>query len=374
MTKSGSPNVAITLGDVAGIGPEVVARACADGRVRGSCRPLVVGHPQILRRAATLAGVRLAVRELDALDALSALEADPGQVACWNPAGDAALAVPPATVDPRAGDAAYRCLLAATQAALAGHVDAIVTAPISKAALHAAGHHYPGHTEILAELCGVQRYAMMLYLPTACEGQGTGPRPTSEESANTSSARVPVPCPSHGVSSSGLAVAHVTLHTSIASVPGLLTAAGVLEKIELTIAFLERIGCSSPRVGVSALNPHAGEEGLFGDEEPRIIRPAVESARAMYGEAAFVDGPIPADTLFRRALDGEFDGVVAMYHDQGHIALKLAGLGRAVNVTLGLPIVRTSPSHGTAFDIAWQGVARAEGIVDAIRLAVRLKA
>ena len=231
--------------------------------------------------------------------------------------------------------------MASTRAALCGEIDAITTAPLNKAALHAAGLDYPGHTEILAEECGVREFAMMLYLPPG-------------ESL-------------HGPF--GLGVAHVTLHTSIRSVPGLLTTQHIEETIHLIDRFLKRIGCESPRVGVCALNPHAGEEGLFGDEETTLIAPAVEAARRA---GALATGPIPADALLRRAVHGEFDGVAAMYHDQGHIALKLIGFERAVNVTLGLPIVRTSPSHGTAFDIAWQGHARAEGFVEAVRTAAML--
>jgi 4-hydroxythreonine-4-phosphate dehydrogenase len=170
-------------------------------------------------------------------------------------------------------------------------------------------------------------------------------------------------------SPNGLCVAHVTLHTSIASVPGLLSTDAVGETIELVDAFLRRIGCDPPRIAVCALNPHAGEDGLFGDEERRIIAPAVKAAREAGRNAA---GPFPADTLIRRAVRGEFDGLVAMYHDQGHIAFKLIGFDRAVNITLGLPIVRTSPSHGTAFDIAWTGQASAEGLIEAIRIAVLL--
>jgi 4-hydroxythreonine-4-phosphate dehydrogenase len=164
-------------------------------------------------------------------------------------------------------------------------------------------------------------------------------------------------------------VAHVTLHTSIASVPALITHAAVNKTIGLVHTFMQRVGCASPRVGVCALNPHAGELGLFGDEERRVIAPAVQQAVLRGINAA---GPYPADTLLKRAVDGEFDGVVAMYHDQGHIALKLIGFGRAVNVTLGLPIVRTSPSHGTAFDIAWQGVADAAGMIAALSVAADL--
>ncbi|MBW3542829.1 MAG: 4-hydroxythreonine-4-phosphate dehydrogenase PdxA [Planctomycetes bacterium] len=349
------PRLAITLGDVAGIGPEVTARACADERVRSVCTPIVVGHAGVLRRAVELTGVDLGIDEVDGPDEPSPRVAtrglgpqSPYSVACWNPSGDEAAKVAAGRLDARAGRAAYEWLLAAAGAALEGRVDGIVTAPLNKAALHAAGHRYPGHTEILAEVCGVSRYAMMLHLP---------PRPGLAESH-------------------GLSVAHVTLHTSLASVPRLLTVGSVVERIELLADFLHNLAKPDPRIGVCALNPHAGEEGLFGDEESQIIRPAVERAARELTNGAragvSVEGPLPADTLFRRAVDGEFDGVVAMYHDQGHIALKLLGFGRAVNVTLGLPIVRTSPSHGTAFDIAWQGVARAEGMIDAIQVAARL--
>lgn len=326
------------MGDVAGIGPEVMVRAWQDERVHRACRPLVVGHPEVLARAVQLVGARFEV--------LPAQNCEPGPLAphvipCWNPAGNDAALVPLGRNDPRSGRAAYDYLHAATTRTLAGDFDAITTAPLSKAALHLAGLHYPGHTEILAELCGVKDFAMMLYLP-----KGELIRQES-----------------------GLGVVHVTLHTSIRSVPDLLSTAAVLSKIRLLDRFLRDLGVSTPRVGVCALNPHAGEEGLFGDEEARLIAPAVEQA-LVQGIAA--RGPFPADTLLKRACEGEFDGVVAMYHDQGHIALKLVGFGRAVNVTLGLPLVRTSPSHGTAFDIAWQGRASGEGMVEAVCVAARL--
>ena len=319
--------IAITLGDVAGIGPEVIVRAWS----RAPASLVVVGHPEILRRAIQLVGADLEVREVDDLRFPGA---EASSIPCWNPAGDDAADVPPGQNDRRAGRAAYEYLCAATRAALAGTVDAIVTAPLSKAALHLAGLKYPGHTEILAELCQTPDHGMMLYL------QDTGSR--------------------------GLGVIHTTLHTSIQSVPDLLTTPLIVDKIRLIDGFLKTVDCANPRIAVCALNPHAGEEGLFGNEEFRTIAPAV---RAAAGEGITVVGPLPADALFKRAFAGEFDGVVAMYHDQGHIALKLMGFDRAVNVTLGLPIVRTSPSHGTAFDIAWKGIARPEGMIEAIRVA-----
>jgi 4-hydroxythreonine-4-phosphate dehydrogenase len=333
------------MGDVAGIGPEVIARALDNEALWRQCTPIVVGHPEVLQRAVQLVGAALNIEparfDLTATPQCRTASLQQRLVLCWNPASDEAAAVPPGQNDPRAGRAAYDSLVAATRAALAGQVDAVVTAPLSKAALHLAGLKYPGHTEILAELCGVRDFGMMLYLP--------------------------------GIDSAGrrhnLGVVHATLHTSIRSVPELLTQPLILDKIRLIKRFLATVGCQTPRIAVCALNPHAGEEGLFGEEELRTIAPAVRAAAA---EGIAATGPLPADTLLKRAVEGEFDGVVAMYHDQGHIALKLVGFDRAVNITLGLPIVRTSPSHGTAFDIAWQGKARPEGMLEAIHVAALL--
>lgn len=323
--STGLPRIGLTIGDPAGIGPEVIVRAMADPYVRAICRPVVFGHSELITRAAKLTG--LTVENFE----------------CLNACRDDVLKVEPGTIDPRAGRAAHDALIAAGEAALRGEIDAVVTAPLNKAALHRAGIHVPGHTELLAKLCGVDRYAMMLFLPHGDVVQ----------------------------SPSGLCVAHVTLHTSIASVPGLLTTTCIAEKIDLVAGFLRDIGCLSPRIAVCSLNPHAGEDGLFGDEESRIIAPAVNAARDSGIE---VTGPVPADTLIRRAVRGEFDGLVAMYHDQGHIPFKLIGFDTAVNVTLGLPIVRTSPSHGTAFDIAWTGRAKPDGMIAAIDIAIKLAA
>lgn len=332
------PRIALTLGDVSGIGPEVVARALEDERLRKCCRPVVIGHPAVLLRAQKLIGSRI---EVTPVDSLSCIDWTSPMIWCWNPSDDLAAQVESGRIDAAAGRAAYDYLVAAARGALLGEIDAITTAPLNKAALHAAGLNYPGHTEILAAKCGVREFAMMLYLPPGEPLRGQF----------------------------GLGVAHTTLHTSIKSVPGLLSVDRIRETIELVAGFMQQIGCSAPRVGVCALNPHAGEEGLFGDEEATLIAPAVDAARKSGINA---QGPIPADALLRRAVQGEFDGVTAMYHDQGHIALKLIGFERAVNVTLGLPIVRTSPSHGTAFDIAWKGLARAEGFVEAVRTAALL--
>ncbi|QDU39254.1 4-hydroxythreonine-4-phosphate dehydrogenase [Maioricimonas rarisocia] len=341
MTDSVLPRIALTMGDVAGIGPELVARAAIHDRVTAVSRPVVVGHPEVLRKGLELIGSARPVAIIEQLDVASAA---PGEaVLCWNPSPVDVTGVDAGTVNAAAGQAAYDYLVAAAEAALAGTLDAIVTAPLNKYSLRQGGCPLPGHTEILADVCGRSEVAMMLY--AGREGRIAAPH--------------------------GLGVAHVTLHTSIASVPGLLTTARIAETIRLVHDFMRRMGCTAPRVGVCALNPHAGEQGLFGDEEARIIAPAVEAARR---DGIDASDPIPADALMRRAVDGEFDGVAAIYHDQGHIALKLVAFETAVNVTLGLPIVRTSPSHGTAFDIAWQGQAKATGMLTAIEAAAQLAA
>ncbi len=339
---SQKPLLAVTMGDAAGIGPEVIVRACAEPQVHQCCRPIVVGHPEVLREAIKLLGFDSRVIEVKELSELNGLETSPDSLMVVPIGSDEVLAVPHGKVDARTGHAAFEAVDWAIEQTLSGPFDGIVTAPLSKAALHAAGHIYPGHTELLAERCGVDDFAMMLYLPP-------------EE--------VP-PCPA------GLGVVHVTLHMAMREVFEHLSIEAVLAKCHLADRVMrDGMGLSAPRLGVCALNPHAGEDGLFGDEESRLIAPAVEQARQ---QGLDVAGPFPTDTLMGRARDGEFDALVAMYHDQGHIALKLLGMHRAVNITLGLPITRTSVAHGTAFDRAWQGTAEATGMVAALRAAARL--
>jgi len=310
------------MGDPAGIGPEIIAGAWGELRAIPDCRVVVYGHPEVMRRAAALRNVDTTIDCLTCCD-------------------DDLLEVLPGTIDPRAGHAAYSAILQAINDAQKGTVDAIVTAPIHKAALHRAGYPFPGHTEIFAERCGVENYAMMLYL-------GAGENITGQH---------------------GLAVVHVTLHTAMKTIFEQITIESVLTKIHLADGFMRRIMGDCPRIGVCSLNPHAGEEGLFGDEEIRIIRPAIDRAIA---EGLHVEGPQPADTIMLDARAGKYDAVVAMFHDQGHIALKLLGMYRAVNVTLGLPIIRTSVAHGTAFDKAWQGIADPGSLLEAVRVAVKL--
>jgi len=342
------------MGDVAGIGPEVIARAWADPRLHALARPLVIGDPVVLERAMKLVDGGAAQR---ICTIRSPEEADPSEslVPCLAAAGipDDLERVQPGTIDARAGRAAFEFLVAAADLALEGRIDAITTLPLNKHALRLGGIGQPGHTEILAERCGVADHAMMLYLethpsPSAKVGEQAGRRGT------------------------GLGVIHVTLHVALRQVFNLLSRESIHSKIRLADRAMRPLtGGAPPRIAVAALNPHAGEDGLFGDEEQEIIRPAVLLAMR---EGIDVSGPLPNDTLFHQALGGEFDAVVAMYHDQGHIALKTLGFARAVNVTLGLPIVRTSVAHGTAFDIAWKGLADPSSLIEAVRVAARLVA
>jgi 4-phospho-D-threonate 3-dehydrogenase / 4-phospho-D-erythronate 3-dehydrogenase len=305
------PVVAITMGDPAGVGPEIVVKCLARQEAHDICRPLVVGDVARLRRAAAICG----------LDA-SAIECVDLQLVPDD--------LPFGQLSAQAGEAAFRYLERAIALALAGDVHAICTAPINKAALHLAGRRYPGHTEILAALTNTPEVSMLLSAP-------------------------------------GLRVVHCTTHI------GLLDAIARIEPslVERTIRrgheALVRWGIASPRIAVCGINPHAGEDGLFGHGEEAVkIAPGIAAARASGIDAV---GPLPADTLFFRAVRGDFDLVVAMYHDQGHCPVKVLGLDAGVNITLGLPIVRTSVDHGTAFDIAGTGAADDRSLLEALRQA-----
>jgi len=330
------------MGDPAGVGPETIVRAWRDERLHAVASPLVVGSAAVIRRAAQRFAPDVSVQ---VVSGPNDVEPHAHLLPCLDCALSGAADVQPATIDPRGGQAAYESLCEAARLAISGQVSAIVTAPLHKAALHAAGHDYPGHTELLADLCGVDDFAMMLYLPPGDGVQGQA----------------------------GLGVVHVTLHMALRDVFRHLNVESIVAKTRLADLVMRRMlprgETRPPRIAVCALNPHAGEQGLFGDEEINIIEPAVQCARAAGFDAV---GPLPTDTLMVRAAEGHFDGVVAMYHDQGHIALKLLGMHRAVNVTLGLPIVRTSVAHGTAFDLAWQGVARYDSLIEAVRVAAKL--
>ncbi|QDU15804.1 4-hydroxythreonine-4-phosphate dehydrogenase [Gimesia maris] len=334
------PLIALTMGDVSGIGPQLLDVLCSGSEIFQICRPVVYGNAAVLRRASQQSGSQLQIREIGSIS--DSLEFRVGIANCIDRGNSNVAEAVPCQIDARSGQGAYDYLVSAIDDCLSGEMDAITTAPLNKESLRLAGIDYPGHTEILADRCGVADYGMMLYLPHGAAIQ----------------------------SPAGLGIVHTTLHTSIASVPGLLSTDAIFEKIRLISGLMQKMGVAHPRVAVCALNPHAGEHGLFGDEEARIISPAVEQAIQSGLDAT---GPLPADTLIRRAVRGEFDAVVAMYHDQGHIPFKLLGFDQAVNITLGLPIVRTSPSHGTAFDIAWSDtVPETRGIIEATKAAARL--
>jgi len=332
---SNRPRLLITMGDVAGIGPEIIAQAWAS--LNDLCRPVVVGDPDWLRRALQLVRSSASVREIQdfrSLEDSGSLQA----ITCLRASDQDLSDVKPGQVSGAAGKAAYDFLCAAITHTLAGVADGIVTAPLHKEGLHAAGLPYPGHTEILAERTGTRQFAMMLF----CGLPGTA---------------------------RSLGVIHVTLHMAFREVFQHLSRQAVLEKIRLLDNMLSRLLSRRPRIGVAGLNPHASDGGLFGHEEASIIQPAVEDAQQ---EGISASGPWPSDTLFVRARDGEFDGLVVMYHDQGHIALKLLGGRRAVNISAGLPIVRTSVAHGTAYDIAGKGIADPSSLIEATRVAAKL--
>jgi 4-hydroxythreonine-4-phosphate dehydrogenase len=323
------PIIALTMGDPAGIGPEIIMKALASPEVRAICRPLVIGDAGRLRTAGKIVDSRLHVESLD--DAGRASYGH-GNVECIDldrvPAD-----LPFGRMSALAGEAAFRYVERAVRIVESGAARAICTAPLSKEALHAAGHRYPGHTELLAALTGTPEVSMMLVAPA-------------------------------------LRVIHVTTHMGLLDAIERIDAPLVERVIVRAHGTLTRAGIAQPRIGVCGINPHAGENGLFGrGEEADKIEPAVRNARARGWD---VRGPLPADTLFYLAARGDFDIVVAMYHDQGHGPIKVLGLEAGVNITVGLPMVRTSVDHGTAFDIAGQGVAGERSLVEALRQAVQL--
>jgi 4-phospho-D-threonate 3-dehydrogenase / 4-phospho-D-erythronate 3-dehydrogenase len=334
------PVLGVTMGDPAGVGPEIVVRACAEPHVREASDVIVIGAASVLREAAALVGAPLAVH---AVTAVAECAFRPGTLECLDLANVDAATLPRGEVSAEAGRAAYQYIERAVTLAQRGEIDAIVTPPINKEALAAAGMTHSGHTEILAELSGTKDFAMLLM-------------------------------------GKDLRVIHVTTHVALRRVPDLVTRERVLRVIRLAQRTMQGLGRPAARIAVAGLNPHAGEDGLFGDEEQRAIVPAIEAARA---EGLAVTGPLPADTLFSRARGGEFDIVVAMYHDQGHIPVKTVGFTyddarktwtglSGVNVTVGLPFLRVSVDHGTAFDRAWKGIANHESMTEAIEVAVRM--
>jgi 4-phospho-D-threonate 3-dehydrogenase / 4-phospho-D-erythronate 3-dehydrogenase len=324
------PRLAITLGDPAGVGAEIVLKALWHKEIFDLCRPLIIADGRILERASFWLGCDPLEFEhmphpaegryqAGTVPILDMRNADPGRC-------------PVGQVSAEAGRAAVEYVFKACDLAVEGQVDAVVTGPLNKAAMNLAGFHYAGHTELLAERTGAEKVSMLLVGPT-------------------------------------LRVVHVSTHVSLEEAARRVTRERVEQVIDLAERSARALGFARPRIAVAGLNPHASEGGLFGDQEAREIMPAVQAARA---RGLNVSDPQPPDTVFLRAVKGEFDIVVAMYHDQGHIPMKLLAFDEGVNVSMGLPIIRTSVDHGTAFDIAGTGKASERSLLAAIDVAVRM--
>lgn len=336
------PRIAITLGDPAGIGPEIIAKTLADPETYRICSPLVVGESNVMRMGIGVASQSLKINVIEepeeakfihgTIDLIDLKNLDPEKIEMGKPAA-------------MTGAASAQYVIHAADLALAGKVDAIVTAPLNKEAMHMGGYNYPGHTELLAEKSGTSEYAMML---------ATG----------------------------SLRVVHATTHIPFREIMDRLTTERVLSTINIAHDACTSLGIENPRIAVAGLNPHSSDGGIFGDEEERIIKPAIEKALE---EGLNVDGPVPADTVFGKAAGGQYDIVVALYHDQGHIPVKLLGMkydgatGKwesvsGVNVTLGLSFIRASVDHGTAYGKAGrrEGTANPESLKEAISYAVQM--
>lgn len=319
-----APLLAITMGDAAGVGPEIIALALEEQQE--GLRYVVLGDIDRLRAGARKAGS--STRYKVAAGSVEDVLAIKGRIPVINvPLGEGAI--PFGRLSAVAGECAYQCLIKAIDLAMDGDIDAIVTAPLNKESIHLAGHAFPGHTEILAHRTGAPDTVMMLV-------------------------------------AGGMRALHVTTHIPIAEVPAMMTKERIVRVLNLGDAALKNMGLKDPSFAVAGLNPHAGESGIFGAEEEQVIIPAIKAAEQM---GIRVAGPLPPDVVFLKMHRGKYDAVIAMYHDQGHIPLKLLAFESGVNVTLGLPIIRTSVDHGTAFDIAGKGLADPGSLIEAIRLA-----
>ncbi len=337
MSTSHRPILGITMGDPGGIGPEICAKALTGDVAYDICRPLVVGDAGVMRHAVNFCGL-----ELDVFPVVKPSDGTyrKGRIDVLDLTNMPVADLRHKTVTPLQGKASFEYVARAIDLALAGDIDATVTGPINKASINAAGFHYAGHTEIYADLTGTRNYTMMLV-----EGE--------------------------------FRVTHVSTHVSLREACNRVKKQRVETVVDLTHDALTRLGIPKPHIAVAGLNPHCGEGGLFGTEDDREIAPAVVAAR---GKGRRVEGPLPADTVFSKMRGGMFDAVVVMYHDQGHIPTKLVGFQyddttgtwgqmAGVNVTLGLPIIRTSVDHGTAFGKAGEGRANPQSMIEAIRLA-----
>ena len=324
------PILAITMGDPSGIGPEVVLKALAHPEVYEICNPLVIGDRRILERAMPHLGIEPLHIDLAGGPATAVYQ--PGTVTLVDLENADPAECPWGEISPVSGKAAVEYVFAACDMAMAGAVDAIVTAPLNKAAMFAAGFTYAGHTELLTERTGAEKVSMLLIGPS-------------------------------------LRVVHVSTHVALTEAIARVTTQRVMDVIQIAYDACRALGIRQPRIAVAGLNPHASEGGLFGNEEATEIEPAIAEMRALGMD---VSDPQPPDTVFLRATKGACDIVVAMYHDQGHIPMKLLAFDSGVNVSLGLPIIRTSVDHGTAFDIAGKGIAREESMLAAIDVAVQM--
>ena len=328
------PILAITMGDPAGIGPEIIVKALQLPKVWRVCRPLIIGSRPILEQIIQSLKTPLPIMVVNGHDESTAKQVfRRGRLPLFDPFSKPVRSIKLGRISAKAGEMAVTCIQSAVRLAQAGCVAGIVTAPINKKAMHLAGHLYPGHTEMLADLTKAKESGMMIM---------GGP----------------------------LKIVFTTTHLALRDVAEALTVQKIVKAIRLAHFGLKQLfGVKKPRIAVAGFNPHAGENGMFGDEETRLILPAIKRAKA---QNITCNGPHPADTMFARALTGAFDGIVALYHDQGLIPLKTVAFGHCVNITLGLPILRTSVDHGTAFDIAGKGKADPTSLVDAILMAAQL--
>ena len=325
------PLVVITMGDPCGIGPEIIIKALQIPGIATICVPLVIGDRLALERALLVCNSALKIQEITTVEDVRHVPEQHIPLLALSHMTEADIVYGAPSI--AAGDAVYRYICHAARLCLDGQVAAMVTAPISKEAMHLAGHDYPGHTELLAELCGTDHFVMLL-------------------------------------AGDLLRVSLVTIHEALADVPRLITFEQVLKTIRITSEGVARLtGKRSPKLAVLALNPHCGEAGKFGTQEVEIIEPAIQATRQ---EGLHVEGPLSADTLFHFARQGGYDGVVAMYHDQGLIPLKMLHFDDGVNITLGLPIIRTSVDHGTAYNLAGTGTASEKSLLAALRMAAEM--
>jgi 4-hydroxythreonine-4-phosphate dehydrogenase len=340
MRKKGKVPIAITMGDAAGIGPEIIVKALDRKDLRRKALPIVIGDAGAMEQALSIAKSSLRIQPIMEI---GQAQDHPGMIPVLDLKNIDLARLKHGRVDPMPGKAAVEYIEKAVALAMEGRVGAIVTAPIHKEAINKAGYHYAGHTELLAHLTNTREYAMLL---------------------------------AHG----SFRVSHVTTHTSMRKACDRIKKDRVLTVIRLTYEVLKQLGIENPRIGVAGLNPHSGEDGLFGDEEKTEITPAIEEAK---NKGWNVEGPVPPDTVFTKMKGKQYDAVVAMYHDQGHIAVKLVGFSMkpggkewdkmsGINMTLGLPIIRTSVDHGVAFGKAGEGRANPQSMVEAIQLAIQL--